>query len=131
MREAFTAVRTLRAHRRRERELAAGQDGRGLGKLLVVAPDQVTARRYADIFRAWVPAAQAATVQLAICEERDAHEVLARCRLTAEPSVLVTVAMGYEGLDAPGVAVVAAQTHIRSRALAGADDRAGHLGRSA
>ena len=52
LREAFTAVRTLRADRRRERELAAGQDGRGLGKLLVVAPDQVTARRYADVLRA-------------------------------------------------------------------------------
>ena len=116
LREAFTAVRTLRADRRRARGLTAGQDGRGLGKLLVVAPDQVTARRYADILRAWVPAAQAATVQLATCEERDAHEMLARFRLTAEPSVLVTVAMAYEGLDAPEVAVVAALTHIRSRA---------------
>ena len=32
-----------------------------------------------------------------------------------EPSMLVTVAMAYEGLDAPEVAVVAALTHIRSR----------------
>ena len=30
--------------------------------------------------------------------------------------MLVTVAMAYEGLDAPEVAVVAALTHIRSRA---------------
>src|SRR5215212_5093408 len=33
----------------------------------------------------------------------------------AEPSILVTVAMASEGLDAPEVAVVAALTHIRSR----------------
>ncbi len=116
LREAFTAIRTLRADRRRGRDLAAGQDARGLGKLLVVAPDQATARRYIDILQAWVPAAQAGTVQLATCEERDAHATLARFRLTAEPSVLVTVAMAYEGLDAPEVAVVAALTHIRSRA---------------
>ena len=31
------------------------------------------------------------------------------------PSILVTVAMAYEGLDVPEVAVVAALTHIRSR----------------
>ena len=89
---------------------------RGLGKLLVVAPDQATARRYADLLRDWVPAAQTGTVQLATSDERLAHETLARFRLTAEPSVLVTVAMAYEGLDAPEVAVVAALTHIRSRA---------------
>src|SRR3954453_2426411 len=47
--------------------------------------------------------------------ERNAHESLAAFRLTAEPSILVTVAMAYEGLDAPEVAVVAALTHIRSR----------------
>ncbi len=116
LREAFNAVRRLRADRRRKRGLAAGQDARGLGKLLVVAPDQANARRYADLLRAWVPAAQAGTVQLATSDERDAHETLARFRLTAEPSVLVTVAMAYEGLDAPEVAVVAALTHVRSRA---------------
>ena len=116
LREAFTAIRTLRADRRRGRGLTTGQDARGLGKLLVVAPDQATARRYIDILQAWVPAAQASTVQLATCEERYAHATLARFRLTAEPSVLVTVAMSYEGLDAPEVAVVAALTHIRSRA---------------
>src|ERR671911_400375 len=32
-----------------------------------------------------------------------------------EPAILVTVAMAYEGLDVPEVAVVAALTHIRSR----------------
>jgi hypothetical protein len=44
-----------------------------------------------------------------------AHETLAAFRLHAEPSILVTVAMAYEGLDAPEIAVVAALTHIRSR----------------
>jgi hypothetical protein len=54
-------------------------------------------------------------VQLAVSNERNAPEALAAFRLTAEPSILVTVAMAYEGLDAPEVAVVAALTHIRSR----------------
>ncbi len=116
LREAFTAVRTLRAERRRTRGLASGEDAHGLGKLLVVATDQANARRYTDLLRGWMPRAQAATVQLATSDERDAHETLARFRLTAEPSVLVTVAMAYEGLDTPEVAVVAALTHIRARA---------------
>lgn len=55
-------------------------------------------------------------MQLATSDEPDAHQTLARFRLRAEPTVLVTVAMAYEGLDAPEVAVVAALTYIRSRA---------------
>src|SRR5829696_7198951 len=43
------------------------------------------------------------------------NDPLAAFRLMTEPSILVTVAMAYEGLDAPEVAVVAALTHIRSR----------------
>jgi superfamily II DNA or RNA helicase len=116
LREAFTATRSLRATRRQERGLPAGGDARGLGKLLVVAPDQITARRYAEVLQGWLPEGQKATVQLATSDARDAHETLARFRLLTEPSVLVTVAMAYEGLDAPEVAVVAALTHIRSRA---------------
>ena len=54
--------------------------------------------------------------RIATSDERDAHETLAAFRLRPEPSVLVTVAMAYEGLDAPAVAVCAALTHIRSRA---------------
>ena len=61
------------------------------------------------------PAQAEREVRLATSDERDAHESLAAFRLTAEPSILVTVAMAYEGLDAPEVAVVAALTHIRSR----------------
>jgi hypothetical protein len=107
----------LRAERRREKGLAGNSTAPGLGKLLVVAPDQVSARRYHDVLRGWVPAAQAETgIRLAVSDERDAHETLAAFRLRPDPSILITVAMAYEGLDAPEVAVVAALTHIRSRA---------------
>ncbi|MFC7739462.1 DEAD/DEAH box helicase, partial [Roseomonas sp. GCM10028921] len=116
LREAFLAIRELRARRRRARGLAPGEAARGLGKLLVVAPDQTAARHYLDVIRGWIPAAQAeAVAQLATSDTPHAHEILAAFRLRPEPSVLVTVAMAYEGLDAPEVAVVAALTHIRSR----------------
>ncbi len=108
--QAFDATRRLRASRRSERG-----EGRGLGKLLVVAPDQASARRYQEVVRAWLPRVQHDTVRLATSDERDARETLASFRLRAEPTILVTVAMAYEGLDAPEVAVVAALTHIRSR----------------
>ena len=80
---------------------AAGLGPRGLGKLLVVAPDQTQARRHLDQLRSWVPRAQADSVRLATSDEQDAHETLAAYRLRPEPSALVTVAMAYEGLDAP------------------------------
>jgi superfamily II DNA or RNA helicase len=115
LRRAFDTTRRLRAERRAGRRLAPGEPVRGLGKLLVVAPDQVQARRYLEVLRGWMPPAQAETVALAVSQERDAHEILAAFRLTPEPSILVTVAMAYEGLDAPEVAVVAALTHVRSR----------------
>ncbi|MBV8522738.1 MAG: DEAD/DEAH box helicase family protein [Acetobacteraceae bacterium] len=119
LRHAFEATREVRAQRRATRAEANGGAAsnalRGLGKLLVVAPDQEQARRYLAVLRGWVPQKQAGTVRLATSDERDAHEALAAFRLRAEPSILVTVAMAYEGLDAPEVAVVAALTHIRSR----------------
>ena len=116
LRKAFEATRELRAKRRVERGLPAGAAARGLGKLLVVAPDQAAARAYLDVLRGWMPAEQARRdIRLATSSERDAHEALAAFRLLPEPSILVTVAMAYEGLDAPEVAVVAALTHIRSR----------------
>jgi hypothetical protein len=87
-----------------------------LGKLLVVAPDQRNARRYHEMLQGWMPRQQAERdVRLATSDERNAHGALAAFRLMPEPSILVTVAMAYEGLDAPEVAVVAALTHIRSR----------------
>ena len=116
LREAFTAIRDLRARRRLDRGLDPTTTVRGLGKLLVVAPDQVAARRYLAVIRGWIPAAQAGQVaQLATSDTPRAQEILAAFRLRPEPSILVTVAMAYEGLDAPEVAVVAALTHIRSR----------------
>jgi hypothetical protein len=116
LQEAFTATRQLRTHRRAERGLAPGETARGLGKLLVVAPDQRSARRYCEMLRSWMPRSQPErAVRLATSDERDAPEALAAFRLTPGPAVLVTVAMAYEGLDAPEVAVVAALTHIRSR----------------
>jgi superfamily II DNA or RNA helicase len=115
LRRAFEAARKLRAERRVALGKGPGGALRGLGKLLVVAPDQVQARRYLDILRGWVPAVQAGSLALAVSDERGAHETLAAFRLTSEPSILVTVAMAYEGLDAPEVAVVAALTHVRSR----------------
>ncbi len=114
--EAFGATRRMRARRRTERGLALGETALGLGKLLVVAPDQASARRYLASLRTRMPEAQGVRdVRLATASERDAHETLAAFRLTPEPAVLVTVAMAYEGLDAPEVAVVAALTHVRSR----------------
>ncbi|HET9146737.1 MAG TPA: DEAD/DEAH box helicase family protein, partial [Acetobacteraceae bacterium] len=116
LREAFLAIRDLRVRRRRQRGLPPGAAARGLGKLLVVAPDQTAARHYLEVIHGWIPTAQAqAVAQLAISDTPHAHEILAAFRLRPEPSILVTVAMAYEGLDAPEVAVVAALTHIRSR----------------
>ncbi|MER2197819.1 DEAD/DEAH box helicase [Methylobacterium brachiatum] len=114
--ESFFATKRLRARRRSELGLPPGQMARGLGKLLVVAPDQASARTYLTTLRSWMPAQQGERdVRLATSGQGDAHAALAAFRLTAEPAVLVTVAMAYEGLDAPEVAVVAALTHIRSR----------------
>jgi superfamily II DNA or RNA helicase len=114
--EAFDATRMLRAERRRKLGLVAGEEARGLGKLLVVAPDQAQARRYLDHVRAKLPVRRRLIdARLAVSDERDAAETLASFRLLAEPAILVTVAMAYEGLDAPSVAVVASLTHIRSR----------------
>jgi len=52
LREAFNATRSLRTKRRERRGVEPGTDARGLGKLLVVAPDQHNARRYAETLRA-------------------------------------------------------------------------------
>jgi superfamily II DNA or RNA helicase len=116
LREAFLAVRDLRGRRREARGLAAGAAARGLGKLLVVAPDQAAAKHYLETIRRWIPGVQAEeAAQIATSDTPRAHEILAAFRLRPEPSILITVAMAYEGLDAPEVAVVAALTHIRSR----------------
>ncbi|MDQ2101753.1 DEAD/DEAH box helicase [Azospirillum isscasi] len=113
LREAY---RSCREHRAKRRAAGNGHDGAGLGKLLVIAPDQETARNYLDTLRGWMPGAQAGRMaQIAISERRDAQEVVAAFRLRPEPAVLVSVAMAYEGLDAPAISHVACLTHIRSR----------------
>ena len=114
--EALAATRRLRAERRAKLGLAPGEPARGLGKLLVVAPDQENARRYLARVHGKLPARGRETeARIAVSDAGDAHEALAAFRLQPQPSVLVTVAMAYEGLDAPETAVVAALTHIRSR----------------
>jgi hypothetical protein len=98
LRGAFLSVRDLRARRREERGLPPGASVRGLGKMLVVAPDQTTAKHYLEVVRRWIPASQAAEVaQIATSDMPRAHQVLAVYRLRPEPSILLTVAMAYEG----------------------------------
>ncbi len=114
--EAFSACRAHRLSRRQAQGLRAGEPARGLGKLLVVATDQKTASLYFDKLRARFPADLAGdAVRLAVSEAGDAAEAIAAFRLRPEPSILVTVAMAYEGMDCPEVSHVACLTHIRSR----------------
>jgi hypothetical protein len=113
---AFDACRTLRAERRRRLDIGPWERVRGLGKLLVVATDQTTARRYLEILRRRFPRGEREeAVRLAVSDMRDAHENIAAFRLRPDPSVLVTVAMAYEGMDCPEISHVACLTHIRSR----------------
>lgn len=110
LRRAFEATRNLRAERR-----ALGIEPIGLGKLLVVAPDQAQARRYLAVLRSWMPPGKQHIARICVSDERDSHETLAYYRLKPHPSILVSVAMAAEGFDAKSVAVIAALTHIRSR----------------
>lgn len=114
--EAFKACRELRRQRRQALNLAPHENALGLGKLLVVAPNQALARHYLALLSKWVPSSQVASqIALAVSDMGNAHEMIAAFRLLPEPSILCTVAMAYEGMDAPGVTHVAALTHIRSR----------------
>jgi hypothetical protein len=116
LRRAFLDCWDRRARRRVELGLPPDAQAKGLGKLLVVAPDQAAARGYTETIRGWLgggPAAEAG-VALAISDERDAVERIARFRMRPDPSVLVTVGMAYEGMDAPEVTHIACLTQIRS-----------------
>ena len=131
LREAFTAIRTLRTERRMARGLAAGEPARGLGKLLVVATDQASARRYAGILRDWMPPAQAGTVQLATSDERDAHETLAPLSPDGGAQRAGHRGDGVRGAGrAGGRRGGRADAHPRPY-LAGADDRPRHPRRPA
>ena len=132
LREAFTAARTLRAERRRLRGHWPPVKTPGVWASCWWSPPTRSAPAATPILlRGWMPPAQAATVQLATSDERDAHETLARFRLTAEPSVLVTVAMAYEGLDAPRSCRGGSTDAYPRPRLAGADDCTRHPRRSA
>lgn len=114
--EAFDAARALRAERRARLGIAPNETAPGLGKLLVVAPTQELARRYLERVRNRLPRARRdADASLAVSDASGAHEALVQFRLQPAPAILVTVAMAYEGLDVPEIAVVAALTHIRSQ----------------
>ncbi len=116
LRRAFEDCRAHRQRRRLALALGPGDSARGLGKMLVVASDQVIARRYAALIGSWLPqASRHQSVRIATSDVSDAQEAIAAFRLRPDPVVLVTVAMAYEGMDAPEVTHVAALTHIRSR----------------
>lgn len=116
LREAYLACRTHRSRRRQESGIDPAKAERGLGKLLVIAPDQATARQYARTLSSWMPDDQAKSlIGLAVSNIKNSHEVVAAYRLRPNPSILVSVAMAYEGLDCPEISHVACLTHIRSR----------------
>jgi hypothetical protein len=82
-------ARWLDEERRAARGLPPGAAAPGLGKLLVVAPDQVNARRYQDRLRRWLPGVQAeTTVRLATSDCGDAHKAGATFRLLPDPRSL-------------------------------------------
>src|ERR687897_2038538 len=90
LQEAFRATRNLRARRRAERRLAVDEVARGLGKLLVVAPDQRSARCYCEMLRGSMPTRQPAReVRLPTSDERGSPAALAAFRLMPEPAILV------------------------------------------
>ena len=115
LRTVFMACRARRAERRKALGIGPAEDRRGLGKLLVVAPDQATALRYTERLRGWVPADPHRAVRLAVSDAGDAQEAIAAFRMRPSPAILVTVAMAYEGMDCPEVTHIACLTHIRSR----------------
>ena len=82
----------------------------GAGKLLVIAHDQVAARKYVK----YISSLGVGQVELAISEECGSPESIKRFQ-EGESRVLVSVAMAYEGLDVPAISHVIFLTRIRSR----------------
>src|SRR5918994_6944891 len=113
LRMAFIDCRRYRAARRRELGLGLEDHALGLGKLLVVAPDQASAWRYAAKLQDWAGVRD--IVRVAVSSAPDPHGTIAEFRLRPDPAVLVTVGMAYEGMDCPEITHVACLTHIRSR----------------
>jgi hypothetical protein len=113
LRMAFIDCRRYRTERRRELGLGSEDSSLGLGKLLVVAPDQASAWRYAAKLQDWAGVRN--IVRVAVSSAPDPHGTIAEFRLRPDPAVLVTVGMAYEGMDCPEITHVACLTHIRSR----------------
>lgn len=111
----YTALRTEFAEHLLDTAIAHWADYRREtlpdAKLLVVAPDIATARRYLQHVRRRRISAMIATsddsqaAQAAIRRFRDGHDL----------DALVTVAMAYEGLSVPRITHIACLTHIRSK----------------
>jgi hypothetical protein len=101
----------LRAERRWRLGLVAGEEARGLGKLLVVAPDQLQARRYLEHIRTRLPERRRLVdARLAVSDERDAAETLAALRLLPEE---------VEDMDRPGIVPLSSNaTGLRYERLA-------------
>ncbi|UEM05816.1 DEAD/DEAH box helicase family protein [Skermanella rosea] len=116
LRVAYRACRDHRAARRKTLGARPGDDVRGLGKLLVVAPDQATAWRYVESLRSRFPQdLREIMVRAAMSDVADSQEAIAEFRMRPFPAILVTVSMAYEGMDCPEITHIACLTHIRSR----------------
>ena len=113
LRRALADCRRHRAAATSAARLEAGQAARGLGKLLVVAPDQATARRYTALLQAVARLrARRWRWRSPTSATRSSGSPASACG--PNPSVLVTVGMAYEGMDAPEISHVACLTQIRS-----------------
>ena len=116
LRVAYKACRDHRTARRKALGAKPGDEVRGLGKLLVVAPDQATAWRYVEHLRKPFPDdLKQLMVRAAMSDVADAQEAIAEFRMRPFPAILVTVSMAYEGMDCPEISHIACLTHIRSR----------------
>lgn len=91
----------------------AYREARKWSKMLVVAPNQKSAKEY----QKHIELEHGITAGLAITDEPSASASIDRFKLKAASGgldVLVTVGMAYEGLDVPAVTHIAALTRIRS-----------------
>ena len=79
-------------------------------QLIILAANQKIARRYVEYIKdntAYMPA-------LATSDEKNAQNAIRNFRY-GRSTILVTVGMAHEGLDAPGVSIITALTNYRSK----------------
>jgi superfamily II DNA or RNA helicase len=92
---------------RRHRDL-----GNGPAKALIVARSQDDARAFQKMANRLMTARGMPSIaELAVSDERDAHETLERFRKSSKPGVLCTVDMAGEGYDCPDIVVVGFATN--------------------